>query len=114
MEQRWDNPAVSRHYAELKEAGAGTPQLHLLVSDPPSHPEWCTCRQRGSFILYTGWQTLESPLWCGDCFQPVPLHWLPKPALQWDYHDVKLWEMHYRALFRVQTSNAGCCPKWSA
>lgn len=61
----------------------------------------CTCADSRSFILYTTYLSLEPPLRCGDCFNPVPLYTVP-PTYNGEYYDIIGWQSDYQACDTLQ------------
>jgi predicted nucleic acid-binding Zn ribbon protein len=73
------------------------PKVTPLGSDPESHPP-CTCRQRGSLILFTTFLDDESPVRCGACFGPIPLYRLPGTTETGNHQQLLWWQDTYQAL----------------
>jgi len=95
------HPAFDNHYVrQAKDAlgriGLSEPILHCLGTDIDGLPV-CACTPPPSYILYTNYLTLESPIRCGGCFNPIPLYHLPK------LHDDS-----YYPLIRWQSDHQAC------
>ena len=54
-----------------------------------------------SYILYTTYVSLESPIRCGDCFGGIPLYRLPATRDD-EYGDIITWESDYKACDTLQ------------
>ncbi|WP_371368214.1 hypothetical protein SRRS_18770 [Sporomusa rhizae] len=61
----------------------------------------CKCVKPKSYILYTTYVSLESPIQCGDCFGSIPLYRLPVTK-DGEYVDVLTWESDYKACDTLQ------------
>ncbi|HEY1011612.1 MAG TPA: DUF2310 family Zn-ribbon-containing protein [Herpetosiphonaceae bacterium] len=73
----------------LDAAPLGAPAIRILGPDPGS-AEPCACPRPGSYVLFTDYRSLESPIRCGDCFDPVPLYRLPS-TYHGEYYDIIRW-----------------------
>lgn len=97
------NPYVLRALSGLGETGSGHPVARIVGRDVDSAPP-CTCTASGSYILFTTYLSLESPLRCGDCFQPVPLYTVPLDH-QDDFYDLIVWQSDYQACDSLQMNS---------
>lgn len=103
LEARHYNRFASKALSELGELGLERPTVRWLGPDPTSVPE-CVCGDcRSALVLYTDYLSLEPPLRCLDCFQPLGLFRLPTNEsgehlglLQWqaDYQACDTLQMH--------------------
>jgi len=100
LDPRHANEWVARAHDDLIEAGLGRPEIAVLGPDPASSQP-CDCGNRSSLILFTHYMSLEPPLWCGDCFAPVPLYQIPSIS-GGEYLDILQWEADYKACDTLQ------------
>ncbi|GIV96381.1 MAG: Zn-ribbon-containing protein [Herpetosiphonaceae bacterium] len=85
-----------RHWINiLVNNGVTGPDITIIGKDPDSS-DTCSCNKPGSYILYTTYLSLESPLSCGDCFLPVPLYRIP-PTVRDGYYDIIVWQSNYQS-----------------
>ncbi len=68
--------------------------------EPYSAPV-CKCHSPASYILYTNYTLMESPIRCSDCFGTIPLYKLPI-AINSEYGDILSWESDYKACDTLQ------------
>lgn len=54
----------------------------------------CRCRKPDAYYLFA---SHASPLWCGQCHQPVPLYRIPPTYDDSEYHDLLGWRKDYLA-----------------
>jgi predicted nucleic acid-binding Zn ribbon protein len=94
------NRYVERAIAELLMAGLHEPNITIVGEDVDGAPS-CTCLTCASYILYTNYILLESPLRCGTCFCPVPLYRVP-PTADEEYHDMLAWQSDRQACDTLQ------------
>ena len=76
------------------------PSSRIVGKEFESAPP-CTCVSRDSYILYTHYIAMETPLRCGDCFGTVPLYTVPKTYHD-EYYDIICWESDYQACDTLQ------------
>lgn len=72
----------------------------ILGSEPNSN-HICNCLEPKSYILYTTYVSLETPILCGNCFGNVPLYRLPTTSND-EYSDILAWESDYKACDTLQ------------
>jgi len=97
-----DNPYIPDSLKRLDEVKISRPIFKILGKDLES-AEVCQCQKSTGYILYTGgWSDSVTPLYCFDCFQPVPLYWLPRPEND-DFFAVYVWQSDYKACDQLQT-----------
>lgn len=101
LEAVHNNKYVTKGYAVLREAAQVTPTWSIIGQDPSS-AESDDCERRASFILFTDYATLESPLLCGDCFVPLPIYSIPPTYDNSGYYDIMCWQTDYQACDRLQ------------
>lgn len=90
-----DNFYVHAAKDDLTQAGFSEPVYRIIGKDVDGS-EPCACSQASTYILSTNYLTLESPVRCGTCFQPVPLYRLPRTH-QDEYYDIVCWQSDYQA-----------------
>ncbi len=100
LDSSFANAYVLRDLERLSACGAGRPVVEILGVDPDTLPP-CACTSRGSLILFTDYLTLESPLRCGNCFDPVALYRVPATK-DFEYLDVLQWAADYKACDTLQ------------
>jgi len=93
------NQYVLRDLQILGELGLSGPSIEV-AREMDGHLA-CECAVPASYILYTNYLTLESSLWCGDCFHPVPLYRIP-PTSGKEYNDIIGWQSNYKACDTLQ------------
>lgn len=72
-----------------------------VIGNEPDSSSVCGCTKSSSFILYTTYVSLESPIRCGDCFGIVPLYRIPATKAN-EYADILTWESDYKACDTLQ------------
>jgi predicted nucleic acid-binding Zn ribbon protein len=66
-----------------------------IIGDCIEHEnQMCDCSESSSYILYTNYLKLSSPLMCGDCFGEIPLYQLKDKE---GYSKILAWESDYKA-----------------
>lgn len=91
------NGYVRRHLAA---APLASPEIRLLGPDPLS-ADPCACARPSSYVFFTDYRSLESPVRCGDCFLPVPLYRLP-PTYDGEYYDIISWMGDFQSCDSLQ------------
>jgi len=72
-----------------------------IRGEEPYRAPVCKCNSPASYILYTNYVLLESPVRCGDCYGTIPLYKLPL-GISGEYGDIITWESDYKACDTVQ------------
>ena len=98
------NDYVRNGLQRVREAGLSEPE-HLIAEDMDGAGA-CRCDSPPSYVLYTTYVSLESPLRCGGCFLPVPLYRIP-PTKDKEYNDIIQWQSYYQACDTLQMN---CTP----
>lgn len=95
-----DRKYVQQSYAELSKAGIKQSVVKILgcKSDEKS----CTCGKPSSYILFTTFLDITSPVRCGDCFHSVPLYRIPPTYDETEYYDLLQWQADYQACDTLQ------------
>ncbi len=94
------NRAVQETMGEYRRLADTLPEVHVLGEDPEGLRA-CGCPSRSGLILYTHWCSVDPPLRCLDCFDPVPLYRVP--PINGDNHlNVLGWAGNYRACDALQ------------
>ncbi|MCL2742344.1 MAG: Zn-ribbon-containing protein [Planctomycetaceae bacterium] len=99
-----DNIYVKRARSELEKMCQARFQVKTLGKDASQTKHICRCRKPASYILWTNFLTLLSPLDCGDCWGNVPLYRIPKlpePGEQ-EYFSIGSWECAYQSCDHLQ------------
>lgn len=97
------NKYVRMSLQKLAQIGLGEPEF--TVFEDLQGASACPCSQPQSYILYTNYILLESPLRCGDCFRPVPLYRIP-PTYDDEYFNIVCWQSEYQACDRLHMNSA--------
>ncbi len=67
---------VKRRYKDIIANEMEAPTVRSIGKDVVGKPP-CKCTRSEFYILYTDFFSMESPVRCGSCFNPVPLYNLP-------------------------------------
>lgn len=94
LDETHNNKHVTNRHAKLAEASRTKTKITILGEDPTS-ADVDECENSSSLILYHS--SLESPLRCGDCFQPIPLYKIPLIHDESDYWDIIIWQSAHEA-----------------
>lgn len=100
LEARFANRYGREKLAEITKQAGAPPRIAVLGRDPESL-DTCSCPERPSYVLFTNYLNLESPMRCGACFLPVPLYLLPYLRDE-ERCDVLSWVSNYRACDALQ------------
>jgi predicted nucleic acid-binding Zn ribbon protein len=93
------NKYVKKELTELEEVGLYF--SYEIVGEEPECAPVCKCHSPSSYILFTHYVSLESPLRCGDCFGVVPLYKIPY-TYDDEYYDIIIWTSDYQACDSLQ------------
>lgn len=99
LSSKFNNKYVNKNLVEL-EGNFVCFEVTVLGIDPDSSTP-CRCKSVSSYILYTTYASLESPLRCGDCFGEVPLYRIPK-TIDDEYYDIIRWMSDYQSCDSLQ------------
>ena len=88
---------------ELKNGGVSRP-VHRVLGREPDTLNVCACKEPSAYILYTDFLSMESPLRCADCSNPVPLYRIPHTAECGTYEDIIFWRRDYQSCDGLQMS----------
>lgn len=99
LSEKYNNKYVKETLKKIKEKKI-TPKTTVLGLEPDS-AMMCNCKKTRSYILFTTYVSLESPLKCADCFGVVPLYKISKTADE-EYHDIMSWESNYQSCDSLQ------------
>ncbi len=100
LDVKYDNKYTQENYEKLKKVGLSLP----VIEDLGVHPEsigLCDCENCSSYILYTTFILIESPLRCGDCSGVIPLYKIPKTS-EYGYYDIMAWQSNYQSCDSLQ------------
>ena len=102
LNRKYSNKYVSKYYNKLNALDINISQK--MMGKQVFSAETCKCTHIDSYILYTHFLSLESPLRCGNCFGTVPLYKILK-TYDDEYYDIKCWETNYQC---CDTLQMGC------
>lgn len=101
LDRSHDNKWAKRARTDLVKKGLTHLRVKVLGEDPTSL-DTDTCASPDEYILFTDYLTLEAPLRCGSCFDPVPLYRIPPTYDDSEFYNVKAWESDYQACDTLQ------------
>ena len=104
LDQKYGNQYVHEGLAKLEAAGFPQPVIQNLDFALDSS-QVCDCKRRISFILFTTYLSIESPLKCGKCRGTVPLYLIPK-RLDETYGNIIGWQSDYKACDTLYMNSA--------
>jgi predicted nucleic acid-binding Zn ribbon protein len=82
--------------------GMGEPKITILGESPNiSESTTCSC-QSDTYILYTHYLAIGSPVKCGNCLADIPLYYLPKTYDGDEYYDIIMWARDYHSCDTLQ------------
>ncbi len=100
LASRYDNKYIKQAWENMGSLGIVLEKTKLRGEDVDSYD--CGCLEQNDWlILYTHQDMLESPVWGGDDFLPIPLYHLPK-TYDAEYFDIKHWESDYQNCDELQ------------
>jgi len=94
------NEYVTSSIESLHAAGFVGPEVTVIGEDI-DYAQTCRCQHHESYILFTNYVSLESPLRCGTCFLPIPLYKIP-PTYDTEYYDIICWQSDHQCCDRLQ------------
>lgn len=106
LDAKYNNQFVKMRIGLLEEHCGNKLDVKLLGK---SHEEVavCNCPKSDFYLLIADFNSVDSPVKCGTCFDVVPLYKLPAHA-ESGYYDVLAWEQNYKAVDTIQiNSHAG-------
>jgi len=74
--------------------------LESLGEDAESVPA-CPCPCPSAYVLFTRYDTLESPIRCMDCFGPIALYHM-EPMASGEFNEIIVWQSDYQSCDRLQ------------
>lgn len=93
------NKNVTEELTKLEEVGLYF--SYEIIGEEPECALVCECHSPSSYILFTHYVSLESPLRCGDCFGAVPLYKIQSTDDN-EYYDIITWKSDYQACDSLQ------------
>lgn len=90
-----NNSYATKALSVLKQDFGVEPTVAILGEDPCIE-SICGCTARKGLLLYAEYASISKPMYCMDCFCPVPLYTLPKT-----YHDEYLDLLHWLADYQA-------------
>ncbi|MGO8748157.1 MAG: DUF2310 family Zn-ribbon-containing protein [Thermoguttaceae bacterium] len=115
LQSRHANKCIRNFLPELRSYGLLKPKMTLLgrglessIADKCSQPAW--------YLLMTNYLSIESPLWCGEHYLPVPLYRVPPtykadPSYR-DIRDILCWQREWKCCDRLQMA-CGSAERWA-
>lgn len=100
LEKGISNNYVKKAISELLDQGGYLPEVKIKGEDIDGD-EICSCTTVNSYILYTTYISLESPLRCGNCFRPIPLYKIP-PTDGEEFYNLICWQSDYSSCDALQ------------
>lgn len=104
LDHKNNNKYIVEYYDKLQSLGVLVIEYDIIGKEPYDNHH-CDCNNRSSYILYTTFLDVESPLVCGNCFKPIPLYQIPKtknePEYK-DYIDIISWKSNYQSCDQLQ------------
>lgn len=106
------NDWIRKSLSELVSYGVLKPKLTLLGRGLESSTA-DRCRRPTSYFLMTNYLSIESPLWCGDHYLPIPLYRVP-PTYEPDpsYWDILCWQKEWKSCDQLQMA-CGSGERWA-
>jgi len=109
LSRKNDNIYVKRDRSELEKMCRAKFQVKTLGKDESHALRVCRCKKPSSYILWTNFISVVSPLDCGDCGGNVPLYRIPKPEpddpecpSNQEYYSIGRWEKCYQSCDYLQ------------
>ncbi len=99
LKSKWNGFYVKQSLEKLHENKIVT-SSQMLAEDTQSLKP-CRCKNSSAYVLHTDYLTLESPVHCLDCFQPIPLYKLPKMPSK-EYYELISWASDYKSCDSLQ------------
>jgi len=96
LEKNYYNRYNHQYFAALKEKSLKQPEYELIGANFDDE-ECCRCKNTSHFVLHGENYMNSSPVYCGDCFCPVPLYRFPKTHDESEYFDIISWQRAYCA-----------------
>ena len=98
-----DNKWVSEARNRLGEADLSQPTVEILGREPVSLDP-CRCARPSAYILFADYLSMELPLRCADCFDPIPFYRIPHTSGCETYEDIIFWRRAYQRCDGLQIS----------
>lgn len=99
----YSNKYVKEQLELLKKLGGESLSTNL-IGENPVDANCCKCLNMQSFILFTHYLSIDSPLNCGECFCPVPLYKIPH-LYDEEYLDILSWQANYKSCDNLQMNS---------
>lgn len=100
LKKAYNNKYIAQNFEKLSNIGLEKPIFTILGEDAES-ASLCNCDTPKSYVLFTSYLCLESPLRCFDCFGTIPLYRIPK-TYEEEYYDIICWQNDYQSCDRLQ------------
>lgn len=99
LSPKFNGRFVTKNLEKLRENGVVTSNHVLGKNTQGADP--CRCKNPSAYVVYTDYVSLESPVRCLDCFNPVPLYKLPTMPSE-EYNELISWQSDYQACDGLQ------------
>lgn len=100
LSSKFNNKYVHKYCKNIMSEGLSKQTVSVQGKEPEC-AEICICSSTSSYIIFTNYISLESPLKCGDCFGAIPLYKIPK-TYDDDYYNIICWQSDYQSCDRLQ------------
>ena len=94
-----NNKYVEKSLLALSEAALSQPTVHVFEAGAAEQRQ---SEPAQSYILFTNYITIHSPLRSGVDFQPLPLYMIPPTYDRSEYYDILAWQSDYQACDTLQ------------
>lgn len=106
LDSKYYNKYCTEFLAKLTDKSSEPPE-YQLIGENYDVMDSCECDDPSHYILYTTNCSDETPVYCGDCTNPVPLYKLPKTCCDNEYHDILIWQNLYKACYEQFMNGVG-------
>lgn len=101
LDKKYNNFYVQEQSKKVEALSQSVLMFKMLGMTQGQEITACSCTQPKSYILITNYISIDPPLMCGTCHEPVPLYKLPV------YHDhgympILSWETNYKSCDSLQ------------
>lgn len=112
LDRKYNNFYVDRQYEKIEQLCAAKIQIKTVGKTSEAYKSACKCKKSDFYILITNYITIESPIFCGTCDEPVPLYRLPK-YYDHGYAAILSWESDYISCDTLQM-NCWVGERWAS
>lgn len=100
LSKKYNGKYVKQRLAELSEINVKSPKINVIGKEEDS-TLLCNCESQTSYILFTTYISVSSPLRCFKCFGGIPLYYIPKINDN-SYSNVISWQRNYQSCDSLQ------------